>query len=82
MADTDYKDQISQKGAEQRKCELLNIEITCNQTSHEQYAAVTEDIFSFRLVLLWKQSSQKSIMIIECSLKYETSILAMPEILN
>ena len=38
MADTDYKDQISQKGAEQRKCELLNIEITCNQTSHEQYA--------------------------------------------
>ena len=72
----------AQRGAEQRKFELLNIEITCNQTSHEQYAAVKEDIFSFRLVLLLNKVIQKSIMKIECSLKYETSILSMPGILN
>ena len=57
MADTDYKDQISParkaRGAEQRKLKLLNIELTCyHVTSPEQYAAVAENIFGFRLVLL------------------------------
>lgn len=54
MADTDYKDQIRRlRGAEQRKLKLLNIELTCyHVTSPEQYAAVAENIFRFKLVLL------------------------------
>ena len=63
MADTDYKDQIRELRCWTEKTWAPKYRINLlprNQTSHEQYAAVAEDIFSFRLVLLLSKLQQSS----------------------
>ena len=63
MADTDYKDQISELRCWTEKTWAPKYSINLlprNQTSHEQYAAVAEDIFRFRLVLLLSKLQQSS----------------------
>ena len=85
MADTDYKDQIRELRCWTEKTWAPKYRINLlprNQTGREQYAAVAEDIFSSRLVLLFKYSYTKIHQKTERFLKYETSILSKSEILN